>query len=273
MQLRWDWLASQITVPYVPTLGPVHPDVLSARLFAEVVEISRSGAVLPYDKDRRWADSKAERILPGPLVHTPTDTVLATSTTGRRAGVTVYHYGSGLGAADVMALAKDCARDLAMSDVRTVWFSTARPDVGSVHAVGILVNDLGGHRAAVSGGVVDLAGLPAPVRASLADLAREPENAGFAFLAEQFAAGRLNGRFLRSSNKAAWPVRSAPSESWLTRSVGRCCSRRTSASDPSFEAGASAATCGGPPQAGAAHTAPRTSWSSPNWEAPRRACT
>lgn len=56
-------LRSLITVPYLPLLGPVHPDCLDEPLLADVFRIGASDGLLPYDKDRRWYATKPERIL------------------------------------------------------------------------------------------------------------------------------------------------------------------------------------------------------------------
>lgn len=49
--------------PYVPTLGPVHPDALNARLWDEVLAANGTGVFLPHDKDARWDGSKDETVL------------------------------------------------------------------------------------------------------------------------------------------------------------------------------------------------------------------
>jgi len=51
MRFRWDWLSAVLHVPYVPTLGAVHPQALSAELFEAVVSVAGTGEFLPYDKD------------------------------------------------------------------------------------------------------------------------------------------------------------------------------------------------------------------------------
>ena len=41
MRFREDWLADVIRVPYVPTLGPVHPQADLPELFEAVVSLAR----------------------------------------------------------------------------------------------------------------------------------------------------------------------------------------------------------------------------------------
>ena len=58
MAIRWDWLQSLITVPYVPALGPVHPEAVTPGLLADVTGIAGTGRFLPYDKDLRWGGQR-----------------------------------------------------------------------------------------------------------------------------------------------------------------------------------------------------------------------
>ncbi|GAA1931389.1 hypothetical protein GCM10009753_76510 [Streptantibioticus ferralitis] len=40
VQLTRDWLLPVTPVPYVPTIGPVHPGALDPALFADVVRVA-----------------------------------------------------------------------------------------------------------------------------------------------------------------------------------------------------------------------------------------
>lgn len=40
-------------VPYVPTLGPMHPAAITPGLWNQVVDVSGTGRFLPHDKDAR----------------------------------------------------------------------------------------------------------------------------------------------------------------------------------------------------------------------------
>ncbi|MFE7118876.1 GNAT family N-acetyltransferase [Streptomyces sp. NPDC057654] len=94
MRFRWDWLRPEITVPYVRTIGPVHPDALGPGMFADVVDSAPTGAFLPYDKGRRWSDVKGESVLVEDIVHGPCET-LRPPLSQRGAGVVSVHlYGS-----------------------------------------------------------------------------------------------------------------------------------------------------------------------------------
>ncbi|MEV5898369.1 GNAT family N-acetyltransferase [Streptomyces sp. NPDC052127] len=107
MRFRWDWLGPVLSVPYVPTLGPVHPGGLLADLFAAVVETAGTGRFLPHDKDRRWADRKAEQVLADAVEHEQRRTLVPTLTREGAGAVKVYVYGDG------PAVAVDLARELA----------------------------------------------------------------------------------------------------------------------------------------------------------------
>ncbi|MFE9454536.1 hypothetical protein [Streptomyces sp. NPDC006739] len=47
MRFRWDWIERVMPVPYVPTLGPVHPGSSLPDLFAAVVATAATGRFLP----------------------------------------------------------------------------------------------------------------------------------------------------------------------------------------------------------------------------------
>ncbi|MEU1409602.1 hypothetical protein ABZ471_46625 [Streptomyces sp. NPDC005728] len=87
MRFHWDWIHPVLPVPYVPTLGPVHPEAPLPDLFRAVCEVAGTGEFLPYDKDRRWSTVKAEQILTGDIQHTEQQTLVPTMT--ERGGRTV----------------------------------------------------------------------------------------------------------------------------------------------------------------------------------------
>ncbi|MFI6447691.1 GNAT family N-acetyltransferase [Kitasatospora sp. NPDC050543] len=82
-----------MTVPFVPTLGPVHPDGLGPEVFADVIRVAGTGRFLPYDKDRRWSDDKDETVLALDIVHRPGQTLLPTLTRRGAGAVKVHVYG------------------------------------------------------------------------------------------------------------------------------------------------------------------------------------
>lgn len=75
MRLDWDWLGPSVTVPFVPTIGPVHPDALAAGLFSDVIDVAGTGRFLAHDKDQRWFGTKTETVLVEDIVHGPHGTL------------------------------------------------------------------------------------------------------------------------------------------------------------------------------------------------------
>jgi GNAT superfamily N-acetyltransferase len=92
MAIQRDWLQPLITAPYIPTLGPVHPQAITPGLFTDVIEVAGTGRLLPYDKDRRWANRKDEQVLPEAIIHEPGLVMIPTLRTGRVPCIRVYIY-------------------------------------------------------------------------------------------------------------------------------------------------------------------------------------
>ncbi|MFD0857329.1 GNAT family N-acetyltransferase [Actinomadura adrarensis] len=92
MRFRWDWLSPVLQAPYVPTLGPVHPEVLSVDLFHDVLSAADTGRFLPYDKDRRWFSSKDERVIIKEIIHAPDLTLIPTLSTRGRGTIKLHHF-------------------------------------------------------------------------------------------------------------------------------------------------------------------------------------
>ncbi|GGJ62033.1 hypothetical protein GCM10010121_085790 [Streptomyces brasiliensis] len=110
-------------VPYVPTLGPVHPDDPIPDLFEAVVEIAGTGRFLPYDKDRRWSETKIEHVLVDAIEHDRSQTLIPTLTDRGAGTVKVHVYGAEPGS---LSAGADLARKLApahgAAKARVVWF-------------------------------------------------------------------------------------------------------------------------------------------------------
>ncbi|MFD8421809.1 GNAT family N-acetyltransferase [Streptomyces sp. NPDC059466] len=110
MRFRWDWLEPVMPVPYVPTLGPVHPGNPIPDLFAAVVEAAGTDRLLPYDKDRRWSDRKTEQVLVDAIHHDRRRTLVPTLQDRGARTVRVHAYTSD---PEDLAAASDLARHLA----------------------------------------------------------------------------------------------------------------------------------------------------------------
>lgn len=156
MRLRWDWLAPMITVPYVPTLGPMHPDTVTEAVFADVFAVAGTGRFLTYDKARLWGGPKDEQVLIDAIVCEPRHTLIPTIAQ-RGSTVRTYCYGhvEPEHAAEITAKARAnsgatngriisfnpavtagtaVGNSVLLSDIREVPF---RPvDTGAVHVLG-----------------------------------------------------------------------------------------------------------------------------------------
>lgn len=124
MRFRWDWLKPVMSAPYVPTLGPVHPDVLSADLFDAVVSVAGTRRFLPYDEDQRWSNAKDEHVIVSEIFHGPGLTIIPTLT--RRGGglVKLHHYAhTAPDAGELAETARKLAGRYGVGRCRLVWFS------------------------------------------------------------------------------------------------------------------------------------------------------
>ncbi|MGV9706451.1 GNAT family N-acetyltransferase [Streptomyces sp. NPDC003483] len=109
MRFRWDWVEPVMPVPYVPTLGPVHPGNPLPDLFNAVAEAAGTGRFLPHDKDRRWSDRKPEQVLVDAIQHHPRRTLVPTLLDRGARTVRVHAYTSD---PQDRAAASDLARQL-----------------------------------------------------------------------------------------------------------------------------------------------------------------
>ncbi|HZD14667.1 MAG TPA: hypothetical protein VE196_05980, partial [Pseudonocardiaceae bacterium] len=128
MRFRWDWLRRVLCVPFVPTLGPVHPDALSSELFDDVVAASRTGQVLPFDKDRRWSARKDQTVLVKEIIHQSNRTIIPTFSRRGDGVVKTYYYGTT--PADRPGLLAATRQWCAAYGARTgqlIWFDPATP--------------------------------------------------------------------------------------------------------------------------------------------------
>ena len=189
MGVSWDWLQPLITAPYVPALGPVHPQAVAPSLFGDVIEIAGTGRFLPHDKDRRWADRKDEQVLPEAIIQEPGLVMIPTLRTGRVSCIRVYIYSrlpqSALNQA--AALSERLCEQHDAAKGRLTWFlppgsdpdpvaactrtqmrtfTPAHPDAGSDAAAGVVLLDE----------------VPEPVRGTFSVFAEKLAAEGFVFL-------------------------------------------------------------------------------------------
>lgn len=199
MRFRWDWLSRVVTVPYVPTLGPVHPDTLSLELFRDILAVSRTGRPLPYDKHRRWSDRKDDAVLVEEIVHEPDRTIIPTLSRRRGGTLRVHHHSAEppdvpaeLERTATMCVAQGAARG------RLVWFerSGCRPSAGI--RTQLFLKDLttGLHHDSASGRARDLRSCSASVQATFAAFAQQLSDSGFGFLRTRLDARQIVGPVL-----------------------------------------------------------------------------
>ncbi|MGH3156320.1 MAG: hypothetical protein ACRDNF_07090, partial [Streptosporangiaceae bacterium] len=135
MAIRWDWLQPVMTAPYVPTLGPAHPQAVTLGLFADVIEIAGTGRFLPHDKDRRWAGRKDERVLAAAITQAP-GLVLIPVLSARRRCVKVHVFSQHPRAALSQAaeLGRRLCEEHAAGKGRVIWFLPPGSDPDPVAA-------------------------------------------------------------------------------------------------------------------------------------------
>lgn len=196
MLLNWDWVRPVMPVPFVPTLGPVHPSSPLPELLDAVAGVADSGEFLPYDKDRRWSRTKAERLLAGSVRHDERSTLLPTLSHQGRGAVKVHVYGA---EPDVLADATALARKLAdaheVGAARVVWFLGPDEPEQSAGAVGTRIQLKAftgpGPETSAAADVRPYDEQPESVRATFAGFAEDMKAEGLAFLHEQMRAGAV----------------------------------------------------------------------------------
>ncbi|MGW2540692.1 GNAT family N-acetyltransferase [Kitasatospora sp. NPDC001574] len=178
MELSWDLLHPVMSVPYLPTLGPLHPDALSADLLADVLAIAGTGRFLPHDKDRRWSERKDEHLLDE--VDQDARRTLLPTLTGR--GVLRVHlYGDPEHRLEAVETAAKLAAAHDAASARVVWFQADPDPVAASTRVQLRTFGFDQPAPAVDG-IEHLDALPEPVRATFAAFAEKLAGEGFAFL-------------------------------------------------------------------------------------------
>ncbi|MEY9844913.1 GNAT family N-acetyltransferase [Streptacidiphilus sp. MAP5-3] len=213
MDLSWDLLRPVMRVPYVPTLGPIHPDALGPDLLADVLAVAGTGRFLPYDKDHRWSGVKDERIMPQDVEHGPDRTVIPTISPWGRGMVKVHYFGTDPApVAELLQFARKLAAREDVDRARAIWFRPDRPDQPEQvdrpdqadrpeRQSGVAVTRVQlktfrpGENEPVDG-VEDLRHLPEQVRARFAVFAEQMAADGFAFLWRRFQADAQTGPVL-----------------------------------------------------------------------------
>lgn len=196
MRFHWDWIEPVMPVPYVPTLGPVHPGSPLPDLFEAAADVAGTGQFLPYDKDRRWSDTKTESIITRDVHHDRRSTLIPTLSERGQGVVKVHVYGA---EPDSLTAGADLARKLAATHgtgkARIVWFLGPEQPEPYSSGVGTRVHlkdfTAPGPDARPRTGVRPYDQQPDTVKASFAAFAKNMKADGFAFLHEQMQAGTV----------------------------------------------------------------------------------
>ncbi|MEU0511628.1 GNAT family N-acetyltransferase [Amycolatopsis sp. NPDC006125] len=200
MHLRADWMSRVLTVPYIPVLGPTHPDLCTpemfTELFADVLTASRAGVALPFDKDRRWSPAKADMVLVDEILHRPDHTIIPVLS--RRGGGTVktYFYGDSPDFDALRAATRRWCRTLDAASGRVIWFSTNV--TGQGNHTRVLLKDFNHPAPEPPRGpaVTDLDDCDLEVAATFTAFATAMAHHGFDFLRQRRDAGHPDGPIL-----------------------------------------------------------------------------
>ncbi|KUL45062.1 GNAT family N-acetyltransferase [Streptomyces regalis] len=189
MRFRWDWLRPVVTVPYVPTLGPVHPSVLTEDLFTDTLIAAPTERFLRYDKDIRWLDAKDECVLVDEVAHHPGETLIPTFSRRGSGTVKVHAYGIG---PDIHTSASLLAQKLAVgtgaAKARVVRFQGPEEHPG--RGVRVQLKDFTASPCpAPEGPVRPFGEWPGDVRHTFGHFAEQMAADGFAFLHQQMQEG------------------------------------------------------------------------------------
>ncbi|MDN3029390.1 GNAT family N-acetyltransferase [Streptomyces sp. S.PB5] len=192
MRFRWDWLRPVVSAPYVPTIGPVHPSVLTEDLFTDtLIAASTDRWFLRYDKDIRWSDRKDETVLAENIAHRPGETLIPTMSRRGAGMVKVHLYGI---EPDSMFAATELAQKLTAEygagRARVVRF--LGPESPDGRGTRVQLQDFkAAVRPAPVGPVGPFDDWPAGVRDTFAGFAEEMAADGFAFLYGQMKAAKV----------------------------------------------------------------------------------
>lgn len=187
--LNAEWLSRTITVPYLPTLGPVHPDTDLAALL-NAVHTVEPGVFLPYDKMRRWYPAKDEHVLPELTEHTERHTRVITINRRGAGSLRLHHYAS---EAPSLVEARETAGKLAAGHgtaTATVIWTQQHPPRPPATATRVWLAPTAEHTATPSVEIVELEACPQRIRDTFTQFALSCGDAGMtAFEQRVVAAG------------------------------------------------------------------------------------
>jgi GNAT superfamily N-acetyltransferase len=201
MQLRADWLSRVLSVPYVPVLGPAHPQQFTAEMFtdvfADILTASRTGTALPFDKDRRWSPRKTDTVLIDEVVHRPDHTIIPVLVRRGSGTVKTFYYGHDPDLDTLRTATRRCCATYGAANGRVVWFDADEAE-GS-DRTRVLLEEFTHDQPDVPDSehtVAELDDWAPEVAATFEAFAHAMTDHGFGFLHQRRSAGRHDGPIL-----------------------------------------------------------------------------
>lgn len=194
MRLEWDWLGPLVSVPFVPTIRPVHPDAIFANLFSDVIDVAGTDRFLTYDKDSRWSDAKTETVLVEDIFQGPHETLFPVLSRRKAGSVSVYIYGARPESRDVAKrLASRLCSVHRAATARIVWFGGCEDDaVAGTQMTRVHIHEFRSKQRAAAPTTVGLLEECADtVKATFVSFATTMATEGFGFLYRRMAAGNI----------------------------------------------------------------------------------
>jgi len=177
MELSWGLLRPVLCVPYLPTLGPVHPEALGPALLEGILSVAGTGEFLSYDKDRRWGDRKDEQVIVDAIQQDGNRTLIPTINGRGLLRVHLYGDRGHRPEAEELAAKLAAAHDAGM--VRIVFFQLTADPVAACTRVQLRTFAT---PAPAADGIEALSDRPEAVRATFGAFAEKLAGEGFAFL-------------------------------------------------------------------------------------------
>lgn len=203
MRLRADWLSRVLSVPYMPVLGPVHPDQFTAEMFtdmfADVLSSTRTGATLSFDKDRRWSNHKTDTVLVDEIHHGPEHTIIPVLVRRNGGTVKTFYYGPEPDMESLRAGTRRCRTAYGATYGRVVWFNPGAT-VDAEHTR-LLLKEFTDHEPDphdAVGLVRDLDDCAPEIVATFESFAHAMADHGFDFLRQCRTTGKCDGPILLS---------------------------------------------------------------------------
>lgn len=193
MRFRADWLREVLTVPYVPILGPVHPDLADATVFDEVLTAALDGVVLPYDKHSRWSRQRHEVPLEDEIIHRPEHTIIPILSRRGAGTIKLFYYGTHPDVPELRRIVRESCRTHNAAHGQVVVFGQRSP-VRSGRVTRLLLKDF--QTSSPSPGTSPVTELRADQRTEFLALADRLAVHGFGFLARRLADDKITGPIL-----------------------------------------------------------------------------